>query len=343
MPAALSAARSSAIARSMNASRPLRRRVEQLRELAVPLRLEDLEREVLELPLDLPDARGARPAARRSPSSGGRCAVCFSGGSARERPHVVEAVGELDEDDADVLRHRQEHLPDVLGLLLLERDGRVLAELRDAVDELRRPRRRTAPRCRTARTRCPRGRRGGARPRSATGSMPSSARIWAEAIGWVTNGSPDARFWSPCASIAKSIAFWMRATSASASYLRIAWISCSPWSSSADFRRLARLLAASRDRDSRGAVAAARCPGGLRCAPFAPFAFWRRAGAVDLRRARARAGSVAAGGLRGRAVERSTAASTAARREPFRAGRAAGTISAGRSARVRGATMVREV
>jgi hypothetical protein len=35
--------------------------------------------------------------------------------------------------------------------------------------------------------------------------------------------------------------------------------------------------------------------------------------------------------------------SGAARRVPFRAGRAAGTISAGRSARVRGATMLRKV
>jgi hypothetical protein len=35
-----------------------------------------------------------------------------------------------------------------------------------------------------------------------------------------------------------------------------------------------------------------------------------------------------------------SAPSAAARREPFRAGRAAGTMSAGRSARVRGATMV---
>ena len=33
----------------------------------------------------------------------------------------------------------------------------------------------------------------------------------------------------------------------------------------------------------------------------------------------------------------------AARREAFRAGRAAGTVSAGRSARVRGATIVHEV
>ncbi len=49
----------------------------------------------------------------------------------------MEAVGELDEDDADVLRHRDDHLPVVLGLRLLaalEGDPR---QLRDALDELR--------------------------------------------------------------------------------------------------------------------------------------------------------------------------------------------------------------
>ena len=38
----------------------------------------------------------------------------------------------------------------------------------------------------------------------ATGSMPSSARIWAAAIGWVTYGSPVARSWPPWASTARS-------------------------------------------------------------------------------------------------------------------------------------------
>ena len=38
-----------------------------------------------------------------------------------ERPHVVRAVGELDQDDADVARHREDHLAEVLGLLLLAR------------------------------------------------------------------------------------------------------------------------------------------------------------------------------------------------------------------------------
>ena len=67
-----------------------------------------------------------------------------------------------------------------------------------------------------------------------------------------------------------------------------------------------------------GFVAAAFAP----FAPFisAPFAF-----------ARARFG------------EEPSVESAAARRDAFRAGRAAGTLSAGRSARVRGATMVRKV
>ena len=47
----------------------------------------------------------------------------------------MEPVGELDEDDADVLGHRQEHLADVLGLLLLVGQRAELGQLRDAVDE----------------------------------------------------------------------------------------------------------------------------------------------------------------------------------------------------------------
>ena len=41
-----------------------------------------------------------------------------------QRAHVVEPVGELDEDDPDVLGHRQQHLSDVLGLLLFVAEGR---------------------------------------------------------------------------------------------------------------------------------------------------------------------------------------------------------------------------
>ena len=50
--------------------------------------------------------------------------------------HVVQAVGYLDEDDADVLRHGDEHLAQVLGLLLLV--ARVLhaRQLGDALDDV---------------------------------------------------------------------------------------------------------------------------------------------------------------------------------------------------------------
>ena len=61
---------------------------------------------------------------------------CFRGQRA-ERAHVVEPIGELDEDDADVLRHGQEHLPDVLRLLLLMGPGAELGQLGDAVHEVR--------------------------------------------------------------------------------------------------------------------------------------------------------------------------------------------------------------
>ncbi len=59
------------------------------------------------------------------------------GREVRERPHVVGAVRELDEDDADVARHRDDHLAEIIGLRLgaaLEID---LTDLGDAVDERR--------------------------------------------------------------------------------------------------------------------------------------------------------------------------------------------------------------
>ncbi len=54
-----------------------------------------------------------------------------------ERPHVVEAVAELDEQHADVARHRDQHLAEVLGLPVFLRGEVDLAELGDAVDEER--------------------------------------------------------------------------------------------------------------------------------------------------------------------------------------------------------------
>ncbi len=47
----------------------------------------------------------------------------------------MQPVGKLDQDDTDVLRHRQEHLAQALGLLLLDGPRTELGQLGDAVDE----------------------------------------------------------------------------------------------------------------------------------------------------------------------------------------------------------------
>ena len=53
-----------------------------------------------------------------------------------QRAHVVQAVGELDQDDAHVARHRQQHLAEVLGLRVLLRLEFDLVQLGQAIDEL---------------------------------------------------------------------------------------------------------------------------------------------------------------------------------------------------------------
>jgi hypothetical protein len=53
-----------------------------------------------------------------------------------ERAHVVQPVGELDQDDADVARHRQQHLLQARGLRLGARLEVELGELADPIDQL---------------------------------------------------------------------------------------------------------------------------------------------------------------------------------------------------------------
>ena len=53
-----------------------------------------------------------------------------------QRAHVVEAVGQLDQDHPDVGGHRDHHLPVVLGLLLVAAVEGDPGQLGDAVDEL---------------------------------------------------------------------------------------------------------------------------------------------------------------------------------------------------------------
>ena len=51
----------------------------------------------------------------------------------------MQAVGELDQDDADVARHREQHLAEALGLRVLAARELDLVEFRHAVDHRRRP------------------------------------------------------------------------------------------------------------------------------------------------------------------------------------------------------------
>ena len=51
--------------------------------------------------------------------------------------HVVQAVGQLDEHDADVVHHGQHHLAHVFGLRLFRRGEVDLADLGDAFDDVR--------------------------------------------------------------------------------------------------------------------------------------------------------------------------------------------------------------
>ena len=104
-------------------------------DLGVLARMQDLEREVLELPLDGVDAEPVRER-RVDLERLLRLLHLLLPAEVLDRAHVVEPVGELDQDHAHVLRHRHDHLPVVLRLRLLaalEADPR---QLRDALDEL---------------------------------------------------------------------------------------------------------------------------------------------------------------------------------------------------------------
>ena len=86
----------------------------------IRLRFEIPERQLLELVLDLAHAE---PVGDR-----GVDVARFLGdphapllGQVAERPHVVDAVGQLDENDANVVDHREEHLAEVLRLAFLGR------------------------------------------------------------------------------------------------------------------------------------------------------------------------------------------------------------------------------
>ena len=94
--------------------------LDALDEVIVFFGLEVAQAEVFELPFDVRNAEAVRE--RRVDLDGlFRDALLLLARHVFERAHVVQAVRELDHDDADVLCHREEHLAVRLELLLLAR------------------------------------------------------------------------------------------------------------------------------------------------------------------------------------------------------------------------------
>ena len=93
------------------------------------------EGEVLELPLDRVDAE---PVGERGEDLERllRLLLLLRLRHRADRAHVVEPVGELDQDDPDVLGHRDHHLAVVLGLAVVAALEGDAGQLRNAVDQL---------------------------------------------------------------------------------------------------------------------------------------------------------------------------------------------------------------
>src|SRR6185437_5328669 len=108
----------------------------ETREVAIRIRLEMLEREILELPADLRHSETVRQwrvqVARLLSDAP---ALLF--GKRLERAHVVQAIGELDDDDARILGDRQQQLAIVLDLRVARRMRRQVLDLCEPVHDPR--------------------------------------------------------------------------------------------------------------------------------------------------------------------------------------------------------------
>ena len=163
-------------------------------DLVVLARVQRLEREVLELPLDRVDAEpvGDR---RVDVERLSRLVDLLLLGHRADRPHVVQAIGELDQDHPDVRGHRDHHLAVVLGLRLVARLEGQVGQLGDAVDQagdlLAEPRLDVLDRRRVSST---------VSCRSAAHSVSVSSRIPAQILATLTGctmkSSPERRRWS---------------------------------------------------------------------------------------------------------------------------------------------------
>ena len=89
---------------------------DHLRDLFVGFRIDILEGEIFELPFELPDTEAMGERGENLEGFGGH-AVLARGAERAEGAHVVQAVGQLDDDDAQVFRHGDEDLADIGGVL----------------------------------------------------------------------------------------------------------------------------------------------------------------------------------------------------------------------------------
>ena len=104
-------------------------------DLPVARGIKVLEREVFQLPFDTLDSEPV--------GDGGidlhrlqRLGALLLGGLVSHRAHIVQPVGNFDENDADVLGHGHEHLADVLHLLVLDAGVLHARELGDALNDV---------------------------------------------------------------------------------------------------------------------------------------------------------------------------------------------------------------
>ena len=107
------------------------------REIIVDVRLEVLQRQIIHLDLDLTDTETL---CERGIDLKGltRLLLLLRRRLVLQRAEIMETVGELDDDDTDILRHRHEHLPEILGLHLHLIGVEIeLCQLCDAIDEQR--------------------------------------------------------------------------------------------------------------------------------------------------------------------------------------------------------------
>ena len=117
MPARLSSSSSGRRSRSIICSRASRSAATCSASSAVLLGLQEPEREVLQLGLHPGHAEAVRQRGVDLPGLGGDAGALLRL-EVLEGPHVVQAVGQLDDDDPRVLGDREQELPVVLDLLL---------------------------------------------------------------------------------------------------------------------------------------------------------------------------------------------------------------------------------